>query len=465
MKKATKEKVTAPELTSKNEEYGLSPEQSKNIIEYLSEGNLGKVKEIVQSLHPADIADLLDIVSQEQRKSLVETIRDEFDPEILVDLDNDVKEETLEILGVKETAEALTHLETDDAIDVIEDLDKEERQEILDAVPKEQRDRLEESLSHPEDSAGRLTDKNVISVPEFWDVGQTIDYLRSENNFPEEFYQIFVINPQMKPIGGVKLSQIIRSKRPVKMTEIMNKDIKIIKSDMDQEEVAFIFRQYGLVSAPVVNDEERMIGIITLDDIVDVMDEEAQEDIMHLGGVSETDLHSSFGQTIERRFPWLLINLITAVIASFVIAMFEGAIEKVAALAVLMPIAASMGGNAGTQTLTIAVRAIATKEINSTNAMRVVGKEVIVGSANGVLFAIVTAAVSYMWYEDVYLSVVFASAMVVTLIVAGLAGAMIPIGLVKLKVDPAIASSIFLTTVTDVIAFGVFLGLATMFIL
>lgn len=460
----TDEKKTA-EISEDKNYYGLSDEASKEIIGALEDQDHSRVRELVEDLHVADVADLVDSISHDQRRDFINSIRKIFDPEILVELSSNIKEEIIALLGIKDSANAITKLDTDDAIDFIEDLALEGQQEILDAVPDQHRLELEEGLAYPEQSAGRLLDKKIVSVPEFWDVGQAIDFLRSEKELPDEFYQIYIVDPKMKPIGGVMLSQIMRSKRKVKLHDIMQTDLKLIKSDMDQEEVAFIFRQYGLASAPVVNEEGRVIGIITVDDIVHVMEEEAQEDIMRLGGVSETDVHSSLISTLQRRFPWLIVNLVTAIAASIVIAYFEGTIEKFAALAVLMPIVASMGGNAGTQTVTVTVRAIATKELTTTNAMRVVSKEILVGGLNGFVFAIISGIAAYMWYENLYLSLVFASATIATLLLAGLSGALIPIGLVKVGVDPAIASSVALTTITDIVAFGVFLGLAANFLL
>lgn len=461
-----KQNNNSNENTSDDKNYGLSVDETKQLIEALERNDSKKVKQLIEPLHVADIADFIDRISYDQREQFIDIIRSDFDPEILVELGVSAREDIIEILGTEHVAGAISQLDTDDAIDVMEDLGLKGQREILESIPHEDRKELEEGLAFPEDSAGRLLDKNIVSVPQFWTVGQVIDFMRSSEALPAEFYQIFITDPKMRPVGGVMLSQIIRSDRATKLSEIMQKDLKLIKSDMDQEEVAFVFRQYGLASAPVVNEEGRMIGIITVDDIVHVMQEEAQEDIMRLGGVSsETDVHSSLSSTIKSRFPWLVINLITAIVASVVIANFEATIEKLAALAVLMPIVASMGGNAGTQTVTVTVRAIATREITATNAFRVISKEILVGGLNGILFAVITAAVIYFWYHNLYLSLIFGSATIATLLLAGFSGVLIPLGLVKIGVDPAIASSVALTTVTDIVAFGAFLGLAAMFLL
>lgn len=456
------QKDNSDKMSPENVAYGISDELSKEILNALEQKDKKSLKKLIKPIHAADLADFIDSISHEKRLNFLKFIGKDFDPEILVDINHTAKEDVIEVFGAKKSAQAINTLETDDAVEVMEDLTQAEQQVILEEMPVKQRKELEESLAFPEDSAGRLIDKKMVCVPEFWTVGQTIDFLRSNGDLPNDFYQIFVADPKMKPVGGVLLSRIIRSKRPVKMKDIMDGDLKTIRADMDQEEVAFIFRQYGLVSAPVINEEERMIGIITVDDIVDVIEEEAQEDILHLGGVSETDLHTSLASTAASRFPWLVANLLTAVVASVVISLFEDTIQRFAALAVLMPIVASMGGNAGTQSITITVRAIATKEITATNVSRVIGKELMVGLLNGIIFAIITGLLVYVWYDNIQLSLIFAVATILTLLLAGLSGTLVPIGLVKMGVDPAIASSVVLTTITDIVAFGAFLGFASM---
>jgi magnesium transporter len=452
---------TPPEET----QYGISEDLYQQINSSIEIGDEKLLNKILSKLHAADIADFINVISHEKRKKFIALIRKNFDPEILLELNTNVKEEIIRLLGNAHSATAITKLDTEDAVDFIEDLKEEGQKKLLEAIPKERRDELVEGLAYPEDSAGRLIDKKIVCVPEFWTVGQTLDFLKENRSLPEEFFEIFIVDPKMKPVGGVLLSRIIRSENNTLMKNITSKHLNTIKADMDQEEVAYIFRQYGLASAPVVNDENRIIGVITVDDIVSVIEEEAQEDILHLGGILETDLHSSFINTVKRRFPWLLVNLLTAVVASIVIWFFEGTIEKISSLAVLMPIVASMGGNAGTQTITVIVRAIATKELTTNNALRVVGKEILVGGLNGLLFAIISAVMVFIWYQNIILSITFAFATIVTLLLAGLAGTLIPIGLVKRGVDPAIASTVILTTVTDVIAFGAFLGMAAYILL
>lgn len=445
--------------------YGLTEELSKEILLALSNENVNLVKELIAPLHAADIADFIDTISHEQRKNFINIIRDDFNPEILVDLDYTIREEILDILGAKEIASAIETLEKDDAVDIMENLEEEDRKEIFDAMPDKRREIIEEVLSYPEDSAGRLIEEKIVSIPEFWTVGQTIDYLRASKNLPDDFYQVFVVDPKLIPVGGVMVSKILRAIRSTPMRDIMYTDLRVIHSDMDQEEVAFIFRQYGLASAPVVNSAGRMIGVIELNDIVEVIEEEAQEDILRLGGITETDLHTNSFSTLFRRFPWLFINLGTAFLAATVIGFFDNAISKITTLAVLMPVAASMGGNAGTQSFTVMVRAIATKELTQTNSLRVIAKEILVGLLNGMFFAIITGLAAYLWFHDLHLSIIFGCAVIITLLMAGLAGSLVPIFLEKIGVDPAISSGIILTTITDCTAFATFLGLATIFLL
>lgn len=448
-----------------NSSYGLNEDLSKELLVAIYNNDAEEVKKLLASLHAADIADFIDAISYEQRKNLISLIRDGFNPEILVDLDYSVREEILDLLGAKHSASAIKSLDKDDAVDIIENLEEGDRQEILEAMPEKHREMLEEGLAYPEDSAGRLIEENIVSIPEFWSVGQTIDYLRASKNLPDDFYQVFVVDPKFIPVGGVMVSKILRATRETLMKDIMYTDLKVIHSDLDQEEVAFIFQQYGLASAPVVNAEGRMIGVIELDDIIDVIEEEAEEDIFRLGGIRETDVHTNSIATLISRFPWLFLNLGTAFLDSVVIGLFDDAIAKFATLAVLMPVAASMGGNAGTQSLTVIVRALATKELSQTNAFRVISKEILVGLLNGLIFAFVTGLAAYLWYKDLHLSVIFGLAMIFTLLMAGLSGVLIPIFLEKIGVDPAISSVIILTTITDVTAFATFLGLATMFLL
>ena len=440
------------------------------VRELLDEDQHDRVRALLADLHAADIAQVIEHVGPGRREALVGILSADFDAEVLTYLDQEVREEVIELLEPKDLAAAVAELETDDAVDVIQDLDEESRREILDNLPPETRQLVEEGLTFPEYSAGRLMSRGFVSVPQFWTVGRLLDYLRAaasveDSDLPEDFYDIFIVDPAHRVVGAVPLSRVMRAKRTVRLGDILTEAHHLIPATMDQEEVARKFRKYGLVSAPVVDEAQRLIGVITVDDVVDVIEEEAEEDLLRLGGVGEGDLYRAVLDTTRSRFSWLAVNLVTAIVASLVIGMFEAAIEKVVALAVLMPIVASMGGNAGTQTLTVAVRALATRELTDANALRVVGKEVLVGTANGVLFAILAALIAWGWFRDPLLGGVIGAAMIVNLISAGLFGAMIPLVLHKLKIDPAVASAVFLTTVTDVVGFLAFLGLASLVLL
>jgi len=444
----------------------------QNLVEALDEGDSDRALELIEPLHFADVADILERLGGEDRDALVEVLRDDFHPDILAELDEEVRDSVIETLGIEDTAAVLAEMDSDDAVQVLEELDEDEQQELLQAIPVGDRALIQEGLAYPEDSAGRMMQREVVTVPTFWSVGQAIDYMREtaeledhEDILPEVFYDIYVVDPARRPVGTISLARLMRTRRPVPVTEIMEPDMRLIPAEMDQEEVAFLFRQRDLVSAAVTDADGRLVGSITIDDVVDVIHEEHEEDIMRLGGVAEDDLYAAAVDTTRSRFTWLLVNLGTAVLASLVIGLFEATIEQIVALAVLMPIVASMGGNAGTQTLTVAVRALATKELTATNAMRVIGKELLVGGINGVMFAVLTGAVAWFWFGSPAIGLVIGLAMVVNMVVAGLAGSTVPIVLERAGIDPAIASSVVLTTVTDVAGFFVFLGLAAMILL
>lgn len=432
----------------------------------LEAGDRHGVRALVQPLHYADVADLIERLPSEDRRALLVTAGDLFDPAFLTELGETLREEVIEYLGKEQFASALSELDADDAVDLIEDLDEDTQREILDAIPAADRVLLEEGLSYPEDSAGRLMQREVVAIPSFWTVGETIDFMRETEDLPDDFYDIFVVDPSHRPIGTLPLNKIMRTKRPVIVSEIMDSEhLRPIPVTMDQEEVAYLFRQLDIVSAPVVDDAGRLIGAITIDDIVDVIDEEAEEDILALAGVSDVDIYRTVLDTTRSRFTWLVLNLVTAILASLVIALFEGTIQQAVALAVLMPIVASMGGNAGTQTLTVAVRALAMKELTTMNQLSFMGRELLVGFINGVLFAIMMGVIAALWFSSPMLGVVIALAMIVNLLVAGIAGTVVPIVLNRAGVDPAVASAVFVTTVTDVVGFFAFLGLAALVLL
>ena len=459
------------DIPSEEQVHDLEAGAEQVFLNVLVSGDEAGVRTLMAELHPADAADLLERLGADERARVVEILRSEFDSEILSELDETVRDHVVECLGVENVAVVIVGMDSDDALEVVEELDEDEQQQVLDAIPVGDRTLIEEGLSYPEDSAGRLMQREVVTIPTFWNVGETIDFLRKsadrddgegENELPTQFYDLFVVDPSHKPVGTIPLSRILRTRRPVSVTDIMETEMKLLPVTTDQEDVAFVFRQRDLVSAPVVDDGGRLVGAVTIDDVVDVIDEEHEEDIMLLGGVKEDDLYDATLDTTRARFMWLLINLGTAILASIVIGLFDATLEQMVALAVLMPIVASMGGNAGTQSLTVAVRALAMKELTSTNAVRVIGKEALVGVFNGVLFAVLIGIVVWLWFGSVGLGVVIGLAMIVNMFVAGLAGTTIPLALDRMGIDPAVASSVFLTTLTDVVGFFVFLGLAAL---
>ena len=444
---------------------GLSPELINSVRDSLLEKNQTRTRMIVASLRASEFADLLQLLSPNLRRRLIECIGSDFDPQVLAELEGDIQEEISELLGPLSLANMIIRLDIDDALELIITLRKDRQWEILKQLPSELRNLVEEGLAFPKDSAGRLMGREFVAVPSFWTVEDTIKFLRAADNLPNEFYEVFIVDPHHRPIGKVSLSNILRNEKPTKISSIMLSEIVTVPAIMDQEEVAFVFSQKDLVSVPVVDQSLRLIGVITVDDVLDVIQEEAEEDIMRLGGVKSDDLYSAALQTGRSRFSWLFLNLITAIVVSIVIGIFEATLEQIVMLAVLMPIVASMGGNAGTQTMTVAVRALATKELSDTNAMRVMGKEFLVGIYNGILFASLVGGVAWFWTNSLKIGGVMAGAMMITLIMAALSGMIIPLFLQRAGIDPAIASGVVLTTITDIIAFGVFLGFATLLLL
>ena len=458
----------APDDSEPNEgaeAYPLTPDFVRQVSDALEADVTATVLALVEPLHEADIADLIGLMPPEARPKLIVALGPVFNPEVLSELDETVRAELLESAEPADLAAAVSQLDTDDAVDILEELDEDKRQEVLDVLPDEERTAVEEGLSYPEESAGRLMRRELVAVPQFWTVGQTIDHLRESDDLPDDFHEIFVVDPRYHPVGAIALNRIMRAKRPAAVADIMEMEPDLIPVSMDQEEVAHIFKQYNLMSAPVVDGSGRLVGVITVDDVVDVIQEEAEEDILRLAGVAEGDLNESLLQVSKTRFVWLFVNLGTAVLASWVISLFDATIEQVVALAILMPIVASMGGNAGTQTMTIAVRALATRELTSTNVLRVLNKEILISIINGVLLAVVIGVVAGLWFSDALLGGVLSAALIINLLAAGLFGILIPISLERIGIDPAVASSVFLTTVTDVVGFFSFLGLAAWILL
>ena len=445
--------------------YGLTPKVEAAIRDAIQKQQWHRLRMLMDPLHPADKADFLERISVEDLRILVGQLGLDFDAEILPYLHEEVREIVRNFLDPDVFAASLPELDSDDVVTIAEELRPEQLDRALAALPAQDRVLVEQSLAYPEDSAGRMMQREMVVVPPFWTVGQTIDFLRSSELYREEFYLIMVTDASGHPVGEVRLNKLLCAQRSRRIVEIMDTEIRSIPTTMDQEEVALLFRRYGMITTSVIDEEGCLVGIITLDDIIDVIDEEAEEDLMALAGVSDASIRTSVLETLQGRAPWLFVNLITAVIASVVIGFFESTIEKVVALAVLMPIVASMGGNAGTQTVTVAVRAIAMREFSPKVAITFGLRELYVGIANGLIFAMVTAGLSYVWLGDTQIALVLAVAILVNMVVAAISGTLIPLSLVKVGVDPAIASSVFITTITDVVGFFVFLGLAALYLL
>ncbi|MCB1784239.1 MAG: magnesium transporter [Alphaproteobacteria bacterium] len=444
--------------------FHLSDEEIKDIVGALRQQDADTVNAALTDLSTADTAELLSKIKSEDREELLSMYQEHIDPLIFTDMDAELSRATLSAMPPAQVAQMISELESDDALLLIEPLDPDFRHEVIKKLSAKTRLVLEEGLSFPEDSAGRLMQRELVAIPEFWTVGKTLDYLRAASEtLPEDFLNIFIVDPSYHLKGAIPLNRVVRARRSEKIADLKLDETNPIPADMDQEEVAHLFRREDLLSAPVVDENDRLIGVITIDDVIDVIDEEAQEDILRLAGVDQGDLYSAVFTTTGKRFRWLFVNLLTAILASIVISFFDATIEQIVALAVLMPIVASMGGNAGTQAMTVAVRAIATHEISSTNTWRVIWKETLVGTINGAVFAVITGIIAALWFGSTILGIVIATAMIINLIAAGLSGAGIPVLLNKFGSDPAVSSTVLLTTVTDVVGFLSFLGLAAIF--
>ncbi len=443
----------------------LSPELIDRIEEAVRANDEETVRALIEPMSAADVADIFEALKEEDRQGLIFNLGDALDPEVLPELDDAVLENVLEFLHPEELAAAVADLESDDALEVIGDLEPEQLEDLLGRLPEADQVLLRQGLTYPEYTAGRLMQRDLLAIPGFWTVGDTIDFLRGSQDLPDDFYDIFVIDPRHSPIGQIALSRILRNRRHVLISDIMESPLISFTVTMDQEDLAHEFRQRNLTSAPIVGEDGRLLGVVTIDDIVDVIDEEHEDDLLRMGGVAEGDLYQDTLVTTKARFRWLFLNLGTAILASAVIATFEATIDQIVALAVLMPIVASMGGNAGTQTLTVSVRALAMRQLNRRNAMRILWKEVSVGGINGFLFAVIAGVLAAAWFGDPILGGVIAAAMIVNLVIAGFFGVAIPLALDRLKIDPAVASSVLLTTVTDVVGFFAFLGLAGAFMI
>lgn len=438
----------------------ISPLWLERLRAFLAAARDDDVATVMQPLHAADVGDVLESLDPDERLRLVQVLGDRFDYSALTEVDESVRVELMDELPNADIARGVAGLDNDDAVAILEDLEQEDRDEVLAKLPTFERLSLKRSLDFPEESAGRRMQTDFIAIPPFWTVGQTIDYLRTEPDLPDEFYQIYVVDASYQVLGTIPLDKFLRAQRATTIDGLMNTNFVLVEANEDQEEAARDFERYDLVEVGVVDESRRLVGVLTIDDIVDVIHEEADEDIKLLAGVGDEDISDSTVDTVRSRVPWLAINMATAVAVSFVIGLFGATIDQMVALAVLMPIVASMGGNAGTQTMTVTVRALATRDLDRGRVRRLITREITGGFLNGCIFAVLIGLITWLRYANMSLGLVIGLAMIINMIAAGSAGILIPLTLNRLKVDPAIASSVFVTTVTDVIGFFAFLGLA-----
>lgn len=455
------DQIIEPEL-SDDDAYELDSSLVEKVLAVVSTHDRASLAALLDPLHAADIADLLEQVAKGQRREILSLWGVGMDGDVLSELDEGLREEVIETLEPETLAVAVRDLDSDDVVDLLEDLEKPHQDVILDALDDTDRVAVENSLSYPDESAGRLMQREVVAAPAHWTVGEAIDFLRNDNDLPEQFYHMILVDPMMRPVGYVTLGKLLGAAREVNLTDLQEESFRTIPANQSEADVAYAFNQYHLISAPVVDEAGRLVGAITIDDAMNVLDEEHEEDIMRLAGVGDGSLSDRLWETAKQRFPWLAVNLFAAILASRVIVQFEATISQFVVLAALMPIIASMGGNAGTQSLTVTVRALATKDLTSQNTWRVIRREALVGLLNGFLFATVLGCFGYFWYDNAALGWVLAAAMVINLFVAGFVGVAAPVILDKVGVDPALASGTFVMTVTDMVGFFAFLGIATM---
>ncbi|GLS02730.1 magnesium transporter MgtE [Brevundimonas denitrificans] len=448
-----------------DEDYVLTASFVEKVVDASDAGDGLKLRSLLEDLHPADVADLMGFLTAEHRTVVVLWLPPDLLAETLPELDDNIREEVLERVPHLTLAEALQELDSDDAAAVVEDLEDDQREKVLAAMPEVDRAAIENSLRYDEDSAGRLMQREVMAAPSFWNVGDTIDHIRKQGeDLPELFFDIYIVDPHNKPVGGLPVSGLLRAARTIALVDIME-PINAIAVDQDQEEVAYIFEKYHLISAPVVDAAGRLVGQITVDDIVNIIQEENREDILRLAGVSDEDRGSSVSEIVRGRVPWLAINLGTAVLGSIVISWFEATIAQIVALVILLPIVSAIGGNAGTQALTVTVRALATRELNSSNAARTFRRELAVGLANGFVLAPLIGMAAGLWFQEWRIGAVIGMAMVLNLLVAATVGVLTPLTLSRLKFDPAVSSAVFVTATTDFFGFLIFLGLASLVLL
>jgi magnesium transporter len=451
--------------TTEEEAFGITDRLVSEVLDAVDRDDGGFLSETLDPLHPADVAHLLEQIDTRDRRALLTAWPGGLEGEVLSELDEELREEVIGQLDPGELADAVRDLESDDVVDLVEYLDDTQQEAVLDALDASDRVVVEQALSYPEESAGRHMQSELVRAPEHWTVGEAIDYLRSDVVLPDQFYHVILVDPRLKATGYVTLGRMLSHPRDTLLRDLTEDTFRTFHVKQDVEEVAQAINHYHMITAPVVDDNDRIVGVITIDDAMMFLEEEAEEDILRLAGVGEGSLSDRVIATTKRRFPWLAVNLVTAIFASMVISLFEDTISGLVALAVLMPIVASMGGNAGTQSLTVAVRALATRDLTTANVWRVIKREVLVGLINGLIFAVVMGIVGVVWFGSPMLGVVIAVAMVINMVVAGFAGTVIPVVLEKMGVDPALASGAFVTTVTDVVGFFAFLGLAAMWLL
>ena len=452
-------------LKDKKVNFEFNKEYIRLVNEKIQNNDALFITNAFKEIHPADAADIIENLNENDREKLIKLNNFKIDPEVFIELNESIQSEIIKYLSSETIISILKNLESDNAIKILENLDEKNKNIVLNSLPPKDRFALQESLSYPEDTAARLMQREFTAIPSNWSVGQTIDYLRENKDLPEEFLEIFIVDNEFKPIGTVPSSKVLRTSRDTKMQSIMLETQLSIPVDMDQEEVGHLFENYNLNSACVVDKSNKLVGMITSDDVLTVLKEEAEEDALRLAGVGDEEITDGVFKKTKRRFNWLLLNLFTAFIATWVIYMYEDAIKEMVLLAVLMPIVASMGGNAGMQTLAVTIRALATKELSAGNFSKIVTKEFIIGILNGIIFAVIAATIVQLWLDQINLSILIAVAMILNMIVAGLFGILVPVALKRMKIDPAIASSVFVTTITDVIGFLSFLGLGAYFFL
>jgi magnesium transporter len=446
-------------------DYKLDRERVAAVRLAIATGDADRLHDLFEPLHPADIADLFEQLEVSERRELLGLAGDLVGGAVLSEIEEDLREEIIETLPQDQLAEAVRGLESDDVVDILEDLDEPQQEALLDVLDQSDRAAVEQSLAYPEFSAGRLMQREVVAAPEHWTVGDAIDHLRAQEGLPGQFYHVVLVDPRHRPTTYVTLGRLMSSSRATPLSEIAETSFRTFDVDEDEGDVAYAFNQYHLISAPVIDADGRLAGVITIDDAMIVLDEEHEEDVFRLAGVGDESLSNSTLEIVKRRFPWLAINLVSAILASIVISLFEDVLVAVVALAVLMPIIASMGGNAATQSMTVAVRALATRDLTGSNALRVIRREGVAGLLNGIVFAVIMGIVGVVWFGTPMIGVVIAVAMVINLLVAGLSGVLVPLALDKMGVDPALASGTFVTTVTDVVGFFAFLGLASVVLL